>query len=110
VDVGNWVVIGLVGLVAINYLVPRIELVRRVPALFWAINVIDLVVGLAVLLFGVPGFESHPIVRFMIGLLVLMHLAQNFALKSRWESEDRMDRLDEELRARMEHEDQEEQR
>jgi hypothetical protein len=106
VDVGNLVLFGLFALVALNYVVPRTELARRHPAIFWSINGLDLVAGLAALLFGVPGFDAHPIVRFLIGLVVLTHLAQNFAVKARWDAEARQERLDAELRERAAFQDQ----
>lgn len=98
----NLVLAGLVGLIALNYVVPRTTLARRHPWVFWAINGLDLAVGLCALLFGVPGFETKPLVRFMVGLLVLLHLAQNFQVKTRWDSEDRMDRIEQEIRERRE--------
>ncbi|MEQ1565878.1 MAG: hypothetical protein ABMA64_09600 [Myxococcota bacterium] len=99
-DVGSQVVFGLGIVMMVNLVVPRLGWVRDYPALFWAINGVNAAVGLGALVVGVPGFEGHPIVRFMVGLAMLMHLAQNFAAKSRWEAEDRMARLDDELRAR----------
>lgn len=96
----NAVLAGLVALIAVNYVVPRTSLARRYPSLFWAINGLDLAVGLGALLFGVPGFDGKPVVRFMVGLLVLLHLAQNFQVKTRWDAEDRMDRLEREIRER----------
>ena len=96
----NMSLAALVALIAVNYVVPRTAIARSHPWVFWAINGLDLAVGLGALLFGVPGFEGKPLVRFMVGLLVLLHLAQNFQVKTRWDAEDRMDRLEHELRER----------
>lgn len=85
-----------VALVLSNYLVTRTEIPRRWPALFWIICGIDALAAILVLLYGVPGFQHSPMVRFVIGLVILMHLAQNFQVKTRWSSEDRARRLEEE--------------
>jgi hypothetical protein len=95
---------GFFGVLVLNTVLVRLPVAREYPWLFWAINGINAVVGIGVLLFGVPGFEGHPLVRFLVGLAILMHLAQNFAVKSRWDSEDRMERLDAEMRERMAYE------
>lgn len=92
----NVMLFGLIGLIALNYVIPRTSYARRYPALFWTINGLDLAVGLVVLMFGLPGFEGKPLVRLMIGLLVMLHLAQNFQAKTRWAAEDRLDRLEKE--------------
>ncbi|MEQ1502070.1 MAG: hypothetical protein ABMB14_07555 [Myxococcota bacterium] len=97
----NTFLIGIITVIASNYVVTRTELARRFPAVFWGIAVVDVVAALGILAFGVPGFDGHPIVRFMLGLVVLMHLAQNWQAKTRWDAEDRMDRLDAELEARL---------
>jgi hypothetical protein len=86
----------VVALIAANYLITRTQLGRRLPMLFWLINGLDLAAGLGVLLFGVPGFEHSTTIRFVLGLVVLMHLAQNFHAKTRWDAEERERRLEEE--------------
>jgi uncharacterized membrane protein len=98
-DLSAAVMFGFVGLIALNYTVPRVDAVRHYPALFWAINGLNAAAAVGLLLFG--GGLVQPIVRFMIGLVLLMHLAQNFAVRARWDSEARHDRLEEEYRARL---------
>lgn len=99
-DVTNAVMFGFVGLLALNYTVPRVEAIRRHPPLFWGINTLNAVAAIVLLLFGVPGYDGHPLVRFLIGLVILMHLAQNVAVRSRWDAEDRYHRLEQEHRER----------
>lgn len=90
----------LVGLIALNYVIVRTPYARRYPAVFWTINALDLAVAVGVLLFGLPGFSNTPMVRLMVGLLVGLHLAQNFQAKSRWDAEDRRELLDAEAAER----------
>ena len=91
---------GFFVVVVLNTVVVRLSIGRTQPAVFWGVNALNVAAGVGALLFGVPGFEGSTLVRVLVGLAVLMHLAQNFAMKSRWDSEDRLDRLDEEMRER----------
>ena len=88
-DVSTWVLFGLVVLIGANHLLVRIPRVRRDPRLFWAINVADIAVGLAVLAFGLPGYASTPVIGWVVGLLLVMHVAQNLQLRSSWEQAER---------------------
>jgi hypothetical protein len=92
----NLVLGAVVALIVANYAVTRTQLGRRMPMFFWLINGLDLAAGLGVLIFGVPGFEHSTTIRFVLGLVVLMHLAQNFHAKTRWDAEERERRLQEE--------------
>lgn len=107
-DLSTAVMFGFVSLIALNYTIPRVDAVRRYPALFWGINGLNAAAAVGLLLFG--GGVVQPIVRFLIGLVLLMHLAQNFAVRARWDSEARQERLEEEYRARMAAEEPEEDR
>lgn len=90
---GNLFIGGFVALVLSNYLVTRTEIPRRFPALFWLVCGLDAVLAVVVFIFGVPGLHQSPMVRLVLGLVILMHLAQNFQVRTRWASEDRMMRL-----------------
>lgn len=94
---GNLGLVVLIALIASNYLVTRSSAARRYPALFWAINGIDVVAAVLVLLVGVPGIDGRPLIRVMVALVVLMHLAQNFQARTRWDAEDRAERREAEL-------------
>lgn len=94
-------VFGFVGVLALNYLVPRLEAVRQYPALFWAINGVNVVAALMVIAAGAAAFPIYPSVRFLLALVLLMHLAQNVATRSRWEAEARQDKLEAEYLARI---------
>jgi hypothetical protein len=96
----NYALMGLVGLLIVNYLVTRTSLARDRPWLFWGINTLDAAGAVAVLMMGIPGIDGRPLVRVMVALVVLLHLAQNFQIKARWDAEDRAERLDAELRER----------
>ena len=109
-ELGTASLIGLGTILAVNYLVVRTDLARRWPPLFWAITGLDLVVSLAVFLFGVPGFQHSVLVRLTVGLVLLMHLAQNFQVRTRWLSEESQARLDAELEERRRYREQEEER
>jgi hypothetical protein len=101
VDVsGNTALAALFALLVANYVVTRSSLARGRPWLFWAINAFDALAAVAILMLGFPGIDGRPLVRVMIAMVVLLHLAQNFQAKTRWDAEDRAERLDAELRER----------
>lgn len=108
IDAGNIAVGVLVVLLAANYVVTRTSFARRYPPVFWAITAADATSAVAILLLGMPGIEGRPLVRVMIALVILLHLSQNFLAKSRWDAEDREDRLAAELDARRAAEEEEE--
>lgn len=99
-NVGTASLVTLGVVLAVNYLVVRTDLARRWPPLFWAITGLDLVLSLAVLLVGVPGLQQSGLVRLTVGLVLLMHLAQNLQVRARWLSEESQARLDAEMEER----------
>ena len=98
-DLSAAVMFGFLSLISLNFTVPRVGAVRRYPALFWTINGLNAAAAVGLVLFG--GDLVQPVVRFLIGLVLLMHLAQNFAVRARWDSEARQERLEEEYLARL---------
>lgn len=109
-DVGYASIATLGGVIALNYLVVRTELARRFPPLFWAINLLDFAGALLVLLYGVPGLPEMGLVRLMVALVLMMHVAQNFRARVKWTDEENADRLDAELEERRRFEAEEEAR
>ncbi|MCA9488278.1 MAG: hypothetical protein KC621_00075 [Myxococcales bacterium] len=79
-----------------NHLVVRSELARRVPALFYVVVGLDVLVALAVLLVGVPGVPG--IGRLLVALVLMLHLAQNFRMRLSWTTEDREVEMQAELK------------
>ena len=90
----------LVGLLLANYLVTRTGIARQYPALFWGITGLDALAAVAVLTLGMPGIEGRPLIRVMIALVILLHLAQNFQAKTRWDADARTARIEAELAER----------
>ena len=88
-DVSTAVIFGLVALIGANQVLVRLPWVREDPRLFWSINIVDLGVGVAVLALGLPGYGHAPVVGWVVGLLLVMHVAQNLHLKGQWQQEAR---------------------
>ena len=107
-NVGTASLVALAVVLGVNYVVVRTDLARRWPALFWSITGLDLVVALVVLLVGVPGFEQSGLIRLTVGLVLLMHLAQNLQVRTRWLAEENEARLEAELEERRRYLEQEE--
>ncbi len=70
---------------ALLFAVNRLVLPRflRVAPVFWLVNALNL--GAAVLIYvrGFPRMEGDVAVRLLVGTLLLFHIAQNLALRSR---------------------------
>lgn len=109
-ELGNASLIALGVVLATNYLVVRTDLARRWPPVFWGITGLDLVLSIGVLLFGVPGLPQSGLVRVTVGLVLLLHLAQNLQVRARWLTEESQARLDAELEERRRYLEQEEDR
>ncbi len=88
-DLSTLALFGLVALIGANQMLMRIPRLRKDLRLFWALNVLDLLAGAAVLVLGLPGYEHAPVVGWVVGLMLLMHIAQNMHQKYSWEQEER---------------------
>jgi hypothetical protein len=73
----------------------RLPFLRDRTGLFWTVQVLNVLVGTAILMWGVPGFQQLASVSWMLGLLLFLHVAQN----TRWLAERRRE---EQLSARQE--------
>lgn len=88
-DLSTAVLFALVALIGVNQVVVRSRLARDHSRVFWGVTVLDLLVGIGVLVLGLPGFEAMPAVSWVVGLLFVMHVAQNLMLRNDWEQADR---------------------
>jgi hypothetical protein len=89
VDTGTAVLFALVAIIGVNQVAVRTRLARDRSAVFWGLTLMDLLAGIAVLVLGLPGFEHVPAVTWVVGLLLVMHVAQNLMLRNGWEQEAR---------------------
>lgn len=94
------VLLGLVLLLALNQVAVRVPFVTQRAWAFWGITALSGVAGLLVLVLGLPGFEHVPPVRFMVGLLFLLHVAQNLKLRADRDAAERERRREEILAER----------
>lgn len=97
-DLGTWILFGLVAVIGANQVVVRLPAVRRDRRWFWGINALDALVAGAVLTLGLPGLP--PVAAWVVGLLLLLHVAQNLHLKATWDREDREEAIEEQRRER----------
>ena len=88
-DVRTSVLLALVAILGINQVVVRTRLARERSAVFWGLTLFDLFAGCAVLVFGLPGFTQTPAVSWVVGLLLIMHVANNLMLRTEWEQDAR---------------------
>lgn len=76
-----WEVLTLAAVLALNRL--AVPSVAARPALFWAIQAVNLGGGAAVIFFGVPGLGEYPVVGWLVAGLLAFHAVQNFATRGK---------------------------
>jgi len=73
-DLNTAVLFGVVALLGSHQLV---RWVGYRSGLLWTLSILDVLVGSAILWFGLPGFEATPMVNWVLGLLLFLHVATN---------------------------------
>lgn len=91
-DLSSGVILAVVGVLGLNQLVMRVGALRARSAVFWSLQLVDVLVGSAVLVFGLPGFESMKVISWMVGLLVFFHVIMNNNQRAQWLREQRQER------------------
>jgi len=113
VDLSTAILFVLVAIIGANQVIVRSRYARDSDAVFWVLTVGDLFLGVVVLAAGLPGFESTPVVSWVVGLLLVMHVAQNLMLRNEWaqqaREEARRERDEQRKRMRQEREEREQQ-
>ena len=90
-DLSTGLLLAVVAVLALNQAAMRVERLRNDDRVYWAVQFIDLVMASAIILFGLPGFESFPAVPIVVGLLFVFHVAQNYNARAQDMAEDRAD-------------------
>ena len=88
-DLSTGVLLGVVAVMGANQVLMRVASLRGVSALFWLLQAVNLAVACGVLLYGMPGFEHVPAIKWMIGLLFLWRTIQNNGLHAQYQREQR---------------------
>jgi len=88
-DISTAVLFALVAIIGVNQVAVRTRLAREHGVVFWGITLLDLLAGLAVLGLGLPGFEATPTVSWVVGLVLVFHVAQNLMLRNEWDQQAR---------------------
>lgn len=77
-DLGTWILLGSVGMLAINRLILQLPGWHQRRALFWSIQVVNLAAACFMIVHGVP--ELQGLARYanwVIALLFMFHIVQN---------------------------------
>ena len=88
------VLLAIVALLGMNQAAMRIPRHRRDARVYWTIQAVDLVAATVIILFGLPGFEPFPAVPVVVGLLFVLHVAQNYNQRAREAGRERSAELD----------------
>lgn len=100
-DLSTTVLLALVAMLGLNQALMRIPALERRSLVFWPLQFLDLAVGIGVLVLGLPGYGHAPAISWVVGLLFIMHVAQN--LKIRSDRQNRARRADIDAMKRAEH-------
>lgn len=82
-DLGTAALFAIVALLGINQVVLRVPALLRSRAVFFGLLVLEIAMGSAILVLGLPGFEGVPGVTWAVGLLFFLHVAQNLGYRGR---------------------------
>lgn len=84
-DPGTRTLISIALLLALNNAIVRLPFLHGRPLLFWAVQALDALAAGVLIWRGIPGFEEMPAIGWMLGLLLILHIAQNL----RWLADQR---------------------
>ena len=71
----------IMGAIAANQLVLRVAVLRANGLVFWGLQIINLSLICGVFAFGLPGFDRYPIISWALGLIFILRVIQNNALR-----------------------------
>lgn len=92
-NAATYALFAIVAVLGINQTVMRIPALMRMAWLFWAVITLDVVLASVILWYGVPGLGTFPAVKYVIGPLFLLHVAQNISARLGMEEESRRARI-----------------
>ena len=93
-DLNTSVLLALITALGINQAVVRTPALEKRAYVFWSLQMVDLTLACLVLIFGLPGFGHSPAVGWVVGLLFVMHVAQNLKIRSDRQNYERREELD----------------
>jgi hypothetical protein len=96
---GLFLVVSALGM---NQLVMRLPALYVHDAVFWALEGLLCAFALFLMVRGLPGFHALPVVGWVLSLLFLMHVVQNYRARAAWLEEQGEEAYDEALQARAE--------
>ncbi len=67
-----------------NQLVMRVAGLKSHAMVFWSLQLMNVLIGTCVIVFGLPGFEQLPVVRWFIGLLFFFRTVVNNNHRLEW--------------------------
>lgn len=80
----TYVFLVLIAVIAANQVVLRVATLRHSPYAFWGLQAVNMIIACYILVWGIPGFESYPIVSWILGLLLLFRMIQNNLIRTRY--------------------------
>ncbi len=91
-DTSTMALLGVVALLAANQLLMRMAGLRGIPVVFWGLQLVNLLTGIGVLVFGLPGLQGVPAFKWLLGLYLLFRVVQNNWMRSEFLREQKKER------------------
>ena len=83
-DVSTQTLLAVVAVMALNQLVMRVGALRGRPSIFWTLQAANIACGTGLLLWGLPGFESLPVISWVLALLFFFRTIVNNQSRAEW--------------------------
>ncbi len=82
-DQDTYALFAVVVALGLNFLLMRIAFQRGMVWLMLVLQVLQVTIGFGVIIYGLPGFEHAPAVKWVVGLVFILHAADNIRLRTR---------------------------
>jgi len=83
-DVSTKTLLAVVAVMALNQLVMRIGALHGRPPVFWGLQLANIACGTALLVWGLPGFVTLPVISWVLALLFFFRTIVNNQSRAEW--------------------------
>ena len=97
-DLSTKTLLAVVAMMAMNQLVMRVGALHGRPPIFWTLQAANVACGSGLLLWGLPGFESVPVIAWVLALLFFFRVIVNNQSRAQWLRKQQQARRKERLR------------
>ena len=97
-DESTMTLLAVVAVMAMNQLVMRVGALHGRPPIFWTLQAANISCGSGLLLWGLPGFKSLPVIAWVLALLFFFRTIVNNQSRGEWLRKQRQEKRKERQR------------